>query len=480
MSLIPPGGQARHHGGISETTDRGTGPNGQAGGQPHWHGPPWRHAHRWQPPEWSNDMDFSSYRAPGRRRHWMRGFRWRALRRSPNNRVLGGVCGALSRMTGIDVTIIRIGTVVLAVSTVAVIFVYALAWLVVPMENEESTIFSRAIADRRGLRIVFALVPLMIAVEIVVSILHLSLFGLLSVPVFLAAGIGIMIFRNAGDSEKTWINTVLVPMVGGHTGRSRWNLLLRIGGGVALGVGGIFVLISGHTTVTALRPVGGAALVLAAFVVTFGPWWLSLLKDLVSERQARAVAEERAEMAAHVHDSVLQTLALIQRSSDDPQHVVRLARAQERELRAWLFEGRAPGAISGDVSTLAEGVSLVQRLVEADHGITVQVVVVGDCALDDALRALLDAAKEATVNAAKWSGADQVSVFAEVESNTVTLFVRDRGQGFDPATVPADRQGIAQSIRARVARFGGSVDIRSAPGEGAEVALSMPRRQLVQ
>jgi signal transduction histidine kinase len=424
-------------------------------------------------------MDFRNYRGPGRRRHWMRGFRWRSLRRSPNNRVLGGVCGAISRMTGIDVTIIRIVTVVLAVSTVAVIFVYALAWLVVPMENEDSTIFSRAIADRRGLRIVFALVPLIIALEIVVSILHLSLFGLLSLPVFFAAAIGIMIFRNAGDSEKTWINTVLVPMVGGHTGRSRWNLCLRIGGGVALGVGGIFILISGRTTVSALRPVGGAALILAAFVVTFGPWWLSLLKDLVSERQARAVAEERAEMAAHVHDSVLQTLALIQRSSDDPQHVMRLARSQERELRAWLFEGRPPGAISEDVSTLAEGISLLQRLVEADHGITVQVVVVGDCALDDALRALLDAAKEATVNAAKWSGADQVSVFAEVEANTVTLFVRDRGQGFDPAAVPTDRQGIAQSIRARVARFGGSVDIRSAPGEGAEVALSMPRRQLV-
>src|SRR5580692_11094487 len=116
MSLIPPGGRARHHGGISETTDRGTSPNGQAAGQPHWHGPPWRHAHRWQPPEWSNQKEFPSYRGPGRRRHWMRGFRWRALRRSPNNRVLGGVCGALSRMTGIDVTIIRIGTVVLAVS----------------------------------------------------------------------------------------------------------------------------------------------------------------------------------------------------------------------------------------------------------------------------------------------------------------------------------------------------------------------------
>jgi signal transduction histidine kinase len=383
-------------------------------------------------------------------------------------------------MTGIDVTIVRVGTALLTVATAPVIFVYALAWLLIPMEGEDSTIFSRAIADRKGLRIVFALIPLAVAIEIVAAVLHLSLFGLLSVPVFLAIGIGILIFRNAGDSEKTWINTVLIPMVGGHSGRGKWVLLARIAAGVAIGTVGVVILISGHTTVSALRPVGGAVLILAAFVVTFGPWWLSLLKDLVSEREARAVAEERAEMAAHVHDSVLQTLALIQRSSDDPQHVVRLARAQERELRAWLFEGRAPGAISEEVSTLAEGVSLLQRLVEADHGITVQVVVVGDCPLDEPLRAMLDAAKEASVNSAKWSGAEQVSVFAEVESETVMLFVRDRGQGFDPAAVPDDRQGIAQSIRARVARFGGTVDIRSAPGEGAEVALSMPRRQLVK
>ena len=123
-------------------------------------------------------------------------------------------------------------------------------------------------------------------------------------------------------------------------------------------------------------------------------------------------------MAAHVHDSVLQTLALIQRSADDPQNVVRLARAQERELRAWLFEGRPPGAISEDATMLAEGVGLLQRQVEADHGIAVQVVMVGDCELDEALRALLDAAREATVNAAKWSGADQVSLYAEVEAET--------------------------------------------------------------
>jgi signal transduction histidine kinase len=107
-------------------------------------------------------------------------------------------------------------------------------------------------------------------------------------------------------------------------------------------------------------------------------------------------------------------------------------------------------------------------------------VMVGDCELDEALRALLDAAREATVNAAKWSGSDQVSLYAEVEADTVMLYVRDRGCGFDPDTVPEDRQGIAQSIRARMARFGGSAVVRSAPGEGAEVQLSMPRRARVR
>ena len=255
---------------------------------------------------------------------------------------------------------------------------------------------------------------------------------------------------------------------------------MRVVAGVLIGAAGIVVLVMGHTTVAALRPVGGAALVVAASVVIFGPWWLSLVRDLIAERQARALAEERAQMAAHVHDSVLQTLALIQRSADDPQNVVRLARAQERELRAWLFEGRPPGAIGEDATMLAEGVGLLQRQVEADHGIAVQVVMVGDCELDEALRALLDAAREATVNAAKWSGADQVSVYAEVEPDTVMLYVRDRGRGFDPDAVPDDRQGIAQSIRARMVRFGGTAVLRSAPGDGAEVQLSMPRRERVE
>jgi signal transduction histidine kinase len=405
----------------------------------------------------------------------------RRLRRSPDNRVLGGVCGAVSRQTGIDATVVRIGFVLLSIASGVMVFVYAMAWLLIPMEGETGNIYSRAISDRRGIRTMAAiLVPLLIAVQFITSSLHVPFIGFLGWPTFLAVGVIVLIWRNAGESEKAFIDHDVVPLLGTDTrGVGRRWLIARVVVGLLLGAVGVAVLVEGHTNRAALRPVGGAVLVIAASVVIFGPWWLSLARDLIAERQARALAEERAQMAAHVHDSVLQTLALIQRSSDDPQHVVRLARAQERELRAWLFEGRPPGAIGEDATMLAEGVGLLQRQVEADHGIAVQVVMVGDCPLDERLRALLDAAREATVNAAKWSGADQVSVYAEVEADAVMLYVRDRGLGFDPDTVPQDRHGIAQSIRARMARFGGSAAIRSAPGEGAEVQLSMPRREKV-
>jgi signal transduction histidine kinase len=208
-------------------------------------------------------------------------------------------------------------------------------------------------------------------------------------------------------------------------------------------------------------------------VLLFGPWWLRIARDLMFERQARAVAEERADIAAHMHDSVLQTLALIQRRAEDPHAVVQLARAQERELRSWLFEGRPPG--EADVSSVADGVRQIQRDVEALHGVPVEVVTVADCPLDEHLNALLMAAREATVNASKWSGAAVISVFAEVEPDRVIVAVRDRGKGFDPASVPGDRKGVAESIHGRMTRHGGEATVVSAPGEGTKVTLTMPR-----
>jgi len=404
------------------------------------------------------------------------------MRRSRETRVLGGVCGGLSACTGIDVTIVRIGFVLLSIASGVMVLVYALAWLLVPMEGESENIFSRAIGDKRGIRLVAAVgIPVLIVMQVVISTLHIAFVGFIGWPTVLAAAVLVLVWRNADEPEKTFIDSEVVPLFGADThGHGRRWLVIRVIVGVMIAACGIVLLVEGHTTLAALRPIGGAALVVAAAVVIFGPWWLGLVRDLIVERQARVRAEEREQMAAHVHDSVLQTLALIQRSADDPQNVARLARAQERELRSWLFEGRPPGAIGEDATMLAEGVSLLQRQVEADHGIAVQVVVVGDCQLDDALRALLDAAKEATVNAAKWSGADQVSVYAEVEPDTVMIYVRDRGQGFDPEAVPEGRQGIAQSIKARVARFGGTAVIRSAPGDGAEVQLSIPRKERVR
>lgn len=214
-------------------------------------------------------------------------------------------------------------------------------------------------------------------------------------------------------------------------------------------------------------------MILAGFVVVFGPFWLRLGRELAEERRERVRSQERAEMAAHVHDSVLQTLALIQKRADDPRQVVALARAQERELRQWLFED--PTAADADLR-LAAALSAVEAEVEAAHGVAVESVTVGDCDLDEDLAALVDAGREAAVNAAKWSGAATVSLFAEVDAEQVSLFVRDRGAGFDLASVASDRRGIMQSIQGRMTRDGGTVAIRTAPGEGTEVALRMPRR----
>jgi signal transduction histidine kinase len=285
-----------------------------------------------------------------------------------------------------------------------------------------------------------------------------------------------LICRNAGETEQAVIRRLVQPLESlwsSGDGRSRRGTQLRFIGSGALLIAGLSTLLSLRVKIALLAPLAGFVLLAAGLVLLFGPWWLRIVRDLMLERQARARAEERADMAAQVHDSVLQTLALIQRRADDPAAVVQLARAQERELRSWLFEGRAPGET--DVTSLAEGVRRIQQDVEARHGVPVEVVTVGDCPLDEHVSALLAAAGEATVNAAKWSGASVISLFAEVEPDKVAVAVRDRGKGFDPEAVPADRKGVAESIRGRMTRHGGEATVQSAPGEGTKVTLTLPR-----
>jgi signal transduction histidine kinase len=202
--------------------------------------------------------------------------------------------------------------------------------------------------------------------------------------------------------------------------------------------------------------------------VAFGPWVRRLLGDLSAERSERIRQEERAEVAAHLHDSVLQTLALIQRS-DDPQRMAMLARHQESELRDWLY-GTAP--LDG-VDLVSTALKQAAARVESDFQIPIDVVTVGDVAIDERTRALVFAAAEAMVNAAKHAGVDRISLYLEVEGDEIQVYVTDQGCGFDIEQVPSDRKGISESIRARMEKVGGDVTIDTMAGEGTEVLLKL-------
>jgi len=407
------------------------------------------------------------------------------LRRGRDERLVGGVAAGLAARTGFDVTVVRIVFVLAALADGFGVAAYVVAWLLVPAVGETSNggngnagtsnIASKALTDRRGIALAAGLGSLLIVVFLIASVLGAGWLGSFAWPLVVAVLGIVLIWRNAPADEQATMRRLAEPLLGLTEHNRRSRTVWRVSIASLLLAGGLLTLLSGHASNALLRPLGGVALVIAAIVVVLGPWWLRIARDLVVERQARVRAEERADIAARVHDSVLQTLALIQRRAHEPQQVIQLARAQERELRGWLFDGLAPGSVDGQGMTLAAGVRLIQQDVEAQHGIAVEAVTVGDCELDDDLGALLAAAREATVNAGKWSGADVVSLFAEVEPQQVSLFVRDRGRGFDPAAVPDDRKGLAESVHARMARRGGSATVRSIQGEGTEVALTMPR-----
>jgi signal transduction histidine kinase len=215
---------------------------------------------------------------------------------------------------------------------------------------------------------------------------------------------------------------------------------------------------------------------LAALVVTLAlglisaPLWWTMARRLAAERMARARSQERAEVAAHLHDSVLQTLALVQKRADDPEEVSRLARRQERELRSWLAgeQPLRPG------ERLADALRAAAEQVEESHGAQVEAVVVGDAPMGERAEALVAAVREALTNAAKFaSDGGPVRLYAEIEDRDARVFVDDRGPGFDPDAIPGDRRGVRESIIGRMERHGGRAEIRSAPGEGTEVELSL-------
>jgi signal transduction histidine kinase len=395
-------------------------------------------------------------------------------RRDLDGRLLGGIAAGFARWRGWNPTAVRLVFALIVVFTSGMgIAVYVAAWLLMPAVGEEHSIWHKAKRDSLGIALAAASASGLILVLLILSAINNGwLISWLWPQIASVAGL-VLIWRNAEPAEQASLHRLVEPLGAGSPGRRDRRTAGRLALATILLIAGLGSLLSARESIALLRPLGGVVLMLAGMVLFLAPWWLRIARDLVIERQARARAEERTEIASRVHDSVLQTLALIQRRVDDPQQVIRLARSQERELRSWLFEGKQPGEADG--ATLAAGIAGIQADVEDRYGVPVEVVTVGDCELDDDLNALLAAAREATVNAAKWSGASVVSLYGEVEADKATIVVRDKGKGFDTDGVPADRKGLAESVYGRMARHGGTASVQSAPGEGTKVTMSVPR-----
>jgi signal transduction histidine kinase len=284
---------------------------------------------------------------------------------------------------------------------------------------------------------------------LILALAIMALLGALGVPgaVVLGAGLmiaGLVLLARRGASLRPGGGSLFIP-------------------GIVLTIAGAVVMLDHLGSSRAFFAPGALAGALALVLV---PW----IWQLASERSERIRLEERAEIASRVHDSVLQTLALVQRDADDAQRVRSLARRQERELRRWLY-----GSGYGDAHTFADALAEAVADVEQAHAVRIELASSGDAQLDEPLVQVVLAAREAMVNAAKHARAEEIAVFAELEPDAVSVFVRDRGIGFDRASVAPDRQGLAESVEARMQRAGGSATILSTPGEGTEIELRLPR-----
>ncbi|MDX6434529.1 MAG: hypothetical protein QOE54_6895, partial [Streptosporangiaceae bacterium] len=352
---------------------------------------------------------------------------------------------------GLEVVVVRLAFVLLFVAGGTGVAAYLAFWVLVPTRDEP--------AGRRDWTQVAAYGALMVGASFVTwgsGIVHMALW-----PVVIA-GIGAAILYQQADREQRmrWVRTTM-PL------KRMW---LRSLLGALLVIAGIGTFLAQNVQQQAGQVLMATAIILSGVAVITTPWLMRLWRDLDAERHERIRSQERAEVAAHIHDSVLHTLTLIQRNSADPREVQRLARSQERELRTWLYAPRADPD-----QTFAAAVQKIVGEVEDTHGVPIDVVCVGDCPLDERLAAVLQAAREAMVNAAKYAEAPSVSVYAEVEGDEIVLFVRDRGKGFDLEAMPLDRMGVRGSIIGRMERNGGTATVRTAPGEGTEVRLEIKK-----
>ena len=388
--------------------------------------------------------------------------------RRRDDRVVAGVVGGFAAGNGVDPFLLRAALVVLSLAggVGGVLYAVGLVLSGPPLEIEAP---ARSRPDRNA-------AVALVSVGLLFGCRGLGLWpgDAVMIPVLAVAAALVIVAVVSGDAPVATKGPLPLGRLAVALSGRFAPLRLLIGAALVtmavLGVGRAQGLVGWVQT-----GVLGAVLAIVGLALVLGPWLTQLIQQLGDERRERIRSEERAAMAAHLHDSVLQTLALIQRGADDPRRTVTLARRQERELRAWLYGGLQPR--SGDPArSVSEGVADLVAEIEELHRVRVDAVVVGDGPADRAVAALFAAAREAMVNAAKHAAVDEVSLYVEVAPGSVSAYVRDRGAGFDPDAVAEDRRGLRSSVRDRIGAVGGTVEIDSSPGAGTEVRLVVPLR----
>ena len=390
-----------------------------------------------------------------------------------------GAAAALARTLDVDTLAVRVAFVVLAVAGGWGVAFYLAAWVLLVWGRAPLPVRPVPSLAQSGQRMV-GVVAVMIGMLLILWERAPGFAETLVWPVAVVGAGLVLGWRHLNLSP-----TVGPANAGGPQGPATVRAattanLARLAGGFVLVVGGFTSLLAANLSMGTLRDsLAAVAVVTVGVLLILGPWVVRLTQSLAEERRERIRADERAEVATHLHDSVLQTLTLLQKRADDPKVMAALARHQERELRRWLYGGGTAGFGSpGEAEeprTFRAALEAMASDVEDQHLVQIENVSVGDGPVDAPLLAVVAAAREALVNAAKFSGQRTVSLYAELRDHQVEVFVRDRGAGFRPDDVGPDRKGISDSIVGRLDRLGGTAHVRSAPGAGTEVRLRLDR-----
>jgi signal transduction histidine kinase len=379
--------------------------------------------------------------------------------RSADDLLISGVAGGLGARWGVEPVLVRIAFVVLSYAGAVGVVLYLIAWAVsvepgnrlVPPPREPTVPQSIAFGS------------IALGAALMLRSARLWLGDAVGIPLLIAAIGAAVIYAGTGRERRPrWTRQPFGLQV------NRPSLVNLIVGGSLVTGGVAWFLTTNRSFEGILAVLISVGVTAAGLAVVFGPWVYRMANQVGEERRDRIRSEERSELAAHLHDSVLQTLALIQRNASNPRKMASLARRQERELRSWLY-----GQPLADARRMETFVAMLEEIEDA-HEVSIDTIFVGEFPLNERTEAVALALREAANNAAHHSGVQEISVYVERENGQITAYVRDRGKGFDPSAVADGRRGIADSIRGRIQRHGGSVEIMSAPGEGCEVKITMP------